>query len=399
MPVPASCLSKFMLHRFSQFVAGCTVLLLLAGSLVTSTGSGLSVPDWPTTYGWNMFAFPPSKWVGGIFYEHGHRLIASGVGFLTIMLAVWVWRSDPRIWMKRLGAAALGAVILQGVLGGVTVLFFLPTTISTAHAGLAEIFFCMTVAIALFTSPAWLAPKGHVDDPMLRRLATTTTAIVYLQILVGAIMRHSDAGMAIPDFPWMFGHLVPDHWDAKIAVHFAHRIGAFLVALSVLATSAHVLYHHPGRRRLAGPAMLLIVLVAIQVTLGALTVLTGRNVWINSLHLVCGALVLAASIVITLRSWRVKFADVLDLRGLRLQPERHSPIRLKADPTGVRADPTGVRADPAGVRADPAGVRTDPAGVRADPAGVRADPAGVRADPTGVRADPTAARTSSGARA
>src|ERR1044071_7666335 len=115
-----------------------------------------------------MFEFPPSKWVGGILYEHGHRLIASTVGFLTIILAVWLWRADPRRWMKRLGAAALGAVILQGALGGLTVLFFLPAAISTAHAGLAEIFFCMTVAIALFTSPGWLKRHEPVDDSTLR---------------------------------------------------------------------------------------------------------------------------------------------------------------------------------------------------------------------------------------
>src|SRR5712672_520892 len=95
-----------MLHRFAKFVAGCTVLLVLAGSLVTSTGSGLSVPDWPSTYGWNMFTFPPSKWVGGILYEHGHRLIASSVGFLTIVLAVWLWLSEPRRWMRWLGDGA-----------------------------------------------------------------------------------------------------------------------------------------------------------------------------------------------------------------------------------------------------------------------------------------------------
>src|SRR5512134_1338952 len=141
-----------MLHRFSIVVVGCTVALILAGSLVTSTGSGLAVPDWPTTYGENMFLFPPSKWVGGILYEHGHRLIASGVGFLTIILAVWLWVQEPRRWLKKLGVAALGAVILQGLLGGLTVLFFLPAAISTAHAGLAEVFFCLTVAIALFTS-------------------------------------------------------------------------------------------------------------------------------------------------------------------------------------------------------------------------------------------------------
>jgi len=117
------------------------------------------VPDWPTSYGWNMFTFPPSKWVGGIFYEHGHRLIASTVGFLTIVLAAWLWRADPRRWMKRLGATALGAVVLQGVLGGVTVLFFLPSAVSTAHAALAEIFLCITVAIALFTSEVGSAAR------------------------------------------------------------------------------------------------------------------------------------------------------------------------------------------------------------------------------------------------
>src|SRR5687767_4891612 len=193
-----------MLHRFAKFVAGCTVLLLLAGSLVTSTDSGLAVPDWPTTYGWNMFTFPPSMWVGGIFYEHGHRLIASTVGLLTIVLAVWLWRADGRRWMERLGFVALATVIIQGLLGGLTVLFFLPAPVSTAHAGLAEIFFGLTIAIALFTSPGWLHSHGAVDDVALRRVATATTAIIYVQIVLGAAMRHTGAGLAIPDFPWMF---------------------------------------------------------------------------------------------------------------------------------------------------------------------------------------------------
>ena len=298
-----------MLHRFAKFVAGCTVLLLLAGSLVTSTGSGLSVPDWPTSYGWSMFTFPPSKWVGGIFYEHTHRLIASTVGFLTIVLAAWLWLRDPRRWMKRLGLAALGAVIAQGVLGGLTVLFFLPAAISTAHAGLAEIFFCLTVAIALFTSPEWkrALPAASVDDATLRRLATTTTIIIYVQILIGATMRHTGAGLAIPDFPLMFGHLVPPRWDPKIAIHFAHRVGALVSAAAILATSAHVWYHHATRRELTVPALLLAALVVVQIGLGGLTVLSGRDVAVNSAHVVCGALVLATSLVLALRTWRSKF--------------------------------------------------------------------------------------------
>ena len=345
-----------MLHRFAKFVAGCTVLLVLAGSLVTSTDSGLSVPDWPTSYGSWMFTFPPSKWVGGIFYEHGHRLIASTVGLLTIVLAVWLWLQDPRRWIKRLGVTALGAVIAQGVLGGLTVLFFLPAPVSIAHAGLAEIFFCLTVAIALFTSPWWMSgyalvgdgspyqvegspylttrpvpavPAG-VDDGMLRRVATTTTVLIYVQILLGATMRHTGAGLAIPDFPLMFGHLLPTDWDPKIAIHFAHRASALVVALAILVTSAHVWYHHADRRELTRPAILIVALVAVQVTLGALTVLSRRDVWINSAHVVCGALVLTTSLVLTLRSWRVTFASA------------PATVRLKPDTT-TAAGPETVR--------------------------------------------------------
>src|ERR1051326_4927288 len=309
-----------MLHKYCRLVVACTILLILAGSFVTSTDSGLSVPDWPTTYGWNMFTFPLSKMVGGVFYEHGHRLIASAVGVLTIGLAVWLWIADERRWMRWLGVAALGAIVAQGVLGGLTVLFFLPPAVSTAHAGLAEIFFCITVAIAVFTSPSWRAEANPVDDPVLRRVATATTVVIYAQILVGAVMRHTGAGLAIPDFPWMFGRVVPDHWSAKIAVHFAHRAGAAIVVLSVIATASYIWRQHTHRVELANPALKLMILVAFQVTLGALTVLSQRQVWINSLHVVCGALVLTTSLVITLRAWQLRIVDL----GLRIADSRNT---------------------------------------------------------------------------
>jgi heme a synthase len=309
-----------MLHKFSRYVAASTVLLILAGSFVTSTDSGLSVPDWPTSYGWNMFTFPPSKWVGGIFYEHGHRLIASTVGFLTIILAAWIWLADSRRWLRWFGVGALVSVVAQGILGGITVLFFLPAAVSTAHAGLAEIFFCMTVAIALFTSPGWIAGYSDIgaDDPTLRRAATTATLFIYSQILIGATMRHTGAGLAIPDFPWMFGHLVPDHWSSAIALHFAHRVGALIVAGTAIGTSIYVWMRHQDRPELARPATLIIFLVVIQVTLGALTVISRRDALINSLHVVVGALVLTTSLVLTLRSWRTRFADC------RLRPSTSS---------------------------------------------------------------------------
>jgi len=308
-----------VLPVFAAIVAASTAVLIFAGGLVTSTGSGLSVPDWPNTYGWFMWAFPVSKMVGGIFYEHLHRLVASTVGFLIVILAIWLARAEPRRWVRRLGYLALAAVITQGILGGITVLWYLPDAISIAHASLAQIVFCLTVTIALVTSPGWKrayvksqipSPKSQVPrDTTLERIAIVTTAVIYVQILLGATMRHTGAGLAIPDFPLSFGHLVPPHWDSKIAIHFAHRVGAATVTLLVIATTCHVFFHHGRRAELRRPAMLLVVLLALQITLGALTVLSHKQFIINSLHVVNGALVLVTSLVLTLRAHRSRFSE------------------------------------------------------------------------------------------
>jgi len=303
-----------MLPLFAALVAASTALLIFAGGLVTSTGSGLSVPDWPNTYGWFMFSFPIDKMVGGIFYEHSHRLIASTVGFLMVVLAGWLWRVEPRRWVRWLGITALGAVILQGILGGITVLWYLPDPISIAHASLAQLVFCLTVTIALVTSPAWTrgyarGGAGTPNDAALQRIALLTTASIYVQIVVGATMRHTGAGLAIPDFPFAFGHLVPPQWDAKIAIHFAHRVGALLVLVGILATTGHVLYHHRDRPELTRPSWLLLALVSVQITLGALTVLSHKQFIINSLHVVTGAIVLVTSLALTLRAHRSRFAE------------------------------------------------------------------------------------------
>jgi heme a synthase len=319
------------LHRFAKLVAASTVLLLSAGAMVTSTGSGLAVPDWPNTYGWFMFSFPMDKWVGGIFYEHGHRLIASTVGFLTIILAVWVWRIDPRRWVRWLAVGALGAVVLQGLLGGLTVLLLLPAPVSIGHAGLAQLFFCLTLSLALFTSPGWQAASSvdAVDDPGLRRLATVTTALIYTQILLGATMRHTGAGMAIPDFPLAFGHVIPPVWSTPVALHFAHRVGALVVTGAILATALHVRQHHRGRRGLLRPAALLVVLVLVQGTLGGLVVLSGLQPLLNSAHVVNGALLLGTSLVLALRSFRPLF-DLPPARDARRVAPAGSPIGARS---------------------------------------------------------------------
>jgi heme a synthase len=302
------------LHRYTKLVAASTVLLIAAGGMVTSTGSGLSVPDWPNTYGWFMFSFPVNKWVGGIRYEHSHRLIASTVGFLTIILAVWTWRVDRRPWVRTLGFAALGAVVLQGLLGGITVLLKLPPPVSIGHAGLAQLFFCITLSLAVFTSPSWLAGyrRGSAadgpppDDRSLRLLATATTLMVYAQILLGATMRHTNAGMAIPTFPLAFGHVLPPAWTSAIAIHFAHRVGALLVTIAILATTVHVRTRHGSRRELVRPAMLLVALVAVQIMLGAFVVWSALQPIVNTIHVVNGALVLGTSLVLTLRTYHTR---------------------------------------------------------------------------------------------
>ena len=314
-----------MLHLYSLLVVASTALLIFVGGLVTSTGSGLSVPDWPTTYGWFMLTFPLDKMVGGIFYEHTHRLIASGVGLLIIGLAAWLRRTEPRRWVRLLGYIALLAVITQGILGGITVLWFLPDPVSIAHAGLAQLVFCLTISIALVTSPGWIRAYSRPDserlatseshparlrvDRPLQAVAIATTALIYTQIIVGATMRHTGAGLAIPDFPLAFGHLVPPAWSGAIAVHYAHRVGAVLVSVLALAVAGHVLYHHRRRTEVRRPSLLLLMLVAIQITLGALTVLSGKHYIINSLHVVTGAMVLATSLVLTLRACRPQFAE------------------------------------------------------------------------------------------
>lgn len=330
-----------LLFAFSTLVAASTALLIFAGGLVTSTGSGLSVPDWPTTYGWFMFTFPIDQWVGGIKYEHSHRLIASTVGFFIVVLAFWLWRVEPRRWVRRLGYLALGAVIVQGVLGGITVLWYLPDAISVAHASLAQIVFCLTATIALATSPGW--KRGYAagtrcettpDDRLLQRLGLVTSAAIFLQIVVGAVMRHTHAGMAIPDFPLAFGRLIPPFWNTGIAIHFTHRVGAVVVSLLLLAMAGHVFHHHRTRGELVRPAALLLALLTAQITLGAYNIWLGLPYIVNSLHVLTGATILVTTLVLTLRAHRARLGDMVVARdGTASAP----PPAIAPHRAGVRA--------------------------------------------------------------
>lgn len=285
-------MQSLSLHRFALVVAVSTLFLVVAGGMVVSMEAGLSVPDWPLSYGKVM---PPME--GGVFYEHGHRMVASTVGFLTIILAVWLQVKDGRGWLKKLGWAALGAVILQGVLGGLTVLFLLPKPVSISHACLAQLFFSTTVAIALFTSPGWHGARGTVSDmgtPSLRTLAWFVPAAVLGQIALGAAFRHKALGI-IP-------HLVGSLAVSGLLIYFA---------MVLLALEQHI----PLLRR---AAMATIWITIAQMVLGIAAYLTRLSftgvqpaavmVGFTVAHVATGAMTLAAAVstaILTLR-----FADV-----------------------------------------------------------------------------------------
>ncbi|CAN5142911.1 hypothetical protein BH20VER2_BH20VER2_05550 [soil metagenome] len=312
------------LSRFIWSLAALTLFLICSGGLVTSKGVGLAVPDWPTTFGYNMFAFPFSQWVGGVFFEHSHRLIASAVGLFTIILAVWLWRADSRKWMRVLGVVALGAVIVQGVLGGLRVTM-LKDEIGIFHACLAQAFLCLLVFIGLARSRVWNAAPVHSTSGPLW-LAIATTFLIFAQLALGATMRHQHRDLAILDFPAAYGQVIPDvsaenlatinRWrtahalsevDAgHIWLQMAHRIGAVII-------SAGLIWYAIALRRTARPLRTLltlssvwIFLLALQVTLGAWTIWTNKAADVATAHVAVGATMLTLGVSIWAISARVQ---------------------------------------------------------------------------------------------
>ncbi|HUY28660.1 MAG TPA: COX15/CtaA family protein [Candidatus Binataceae bacterium] len=289
------------LHRFAMLAAGATFCLIFVGGLVTSTGSALAVPDWPLAFGKLVPA-----WKGGIRFEFGHRVVAASVVALTIVLMVWAWRVEPRRWVRTTILGAFGLIIVQAILGGITVLFELPLPIAVAHAATAQAFFCLMVSIAIFTNPRWEGTPRRVEASTripLAMLAGITTGVIYLQILVGAVMRHLGAGLAIPDFPLAFGQVIPPYWNEYIAVNFAHRCGAVLVTIMAAWTVARVFRSHRDVPELRRPALGLVLLLVMQICLGAITIWSGRAVIPTTSHVLIGAAVLATSLTITIRAW------------------------------------------------------------------------------------------------
>ena len=376
-------MSDRWLHRFAVLTSLATLGLLSIGGLVTSHGVGMAVPDWPNTYGYNMFFFPVSQWVGGIFYEHTHRLAASLVGLLTTILALWlygrnarplmrwiglpllvlgvatwvgmprrwadgvvlagtglslfgasfVWpRCEPSVkWLRRCGLAAFFAVVLQGVLGGLRVVLF-KDAIGIFHATLAQLFFILVCAIALFTSEWWRnlpAPKPVALNNRLSLFFIATSLLILAQLVLGATMRHQHAGLAIPDFPLAYGKLWPAMDPASVERYNQHRleiisvnpITAFQIGLqmvhrilAVVIFGAVASCAWAARRRLGKENLLSKLalawagLIFTQVLLGALTIWSDKAADIATLHVLVGALSLAVGAFLSIVSLRILMA-------------------------------------------------------------------------------------------
>jgi len=284
-------MNQIWISRYTKLLAGITFLLIIAGGLVTSTKSGLSVPDWPLSYGKLM---PPM--VGGIRFEHTHRMIAATVGFMTLILAVWVGFSESRKWVRWMAIAAFGAVVLQGILGGLTVLFLLPAPISIFHACLAQTFFTLIVSVAYFTSREWFSSEAiHQDLSDVKQPLFLLILLTYLQLILGATVRHT----------------------ANHYILISHIISGFLVLIHAVIVMNRVIKNHEGEEKLIFPAIGLGLIALLQTTLGIGSYIftvalretiqpAPAKIFFVTAHQSLGALLLATSVFLFLRIVRIE---------------------------------------------------------------------------------------------
>jgi len=331
------------LRWFAIALVVATLVLIFLGGQVKSHEAGLAVPDWPWTFGENPITYAYDKWVGGIFHEHLHRLVAGVVATLTIVLAVWLGLRGKREGLMELGIVAVVAVLSQAVLGGMTVLLQLPAWTSTAHATLAQTFLVIVTIVAYRLSrerdrrdASLEAGDGERATP-LKAGVLVLIAVLYGQLLLGAVMRHTESALAIPDFPTTAGNVIPQFNDetlawvndwrldhsfnsergvdlppvtmGQVAIHFAHRVGALVVTAVVVALSVTAYRRRAAHPLLWRSALWMLGLLVLQVTLGATTVWTARVPLIASLHVVTGAAMLCVATVWALRAWPVRAVE------------------------------------------------------------------------------------------
>jgi cytochrome c oxidase assembly protein subunit 15 len=324
------------LALFSKLVCVTTLGLIFAGGVVTSKNVGLAVPDWPTSYGYHMWGLPFSMWKGGVLYEHFHRVFASATGLLVLVIAVWLHVSEKRKAVRWLGIACLVAVLTQGILGGITVRLTLPLVVSVAHAVLAQIFLCLTIVLAYSLSREHFnrVNVGAAPDASFLRRSIFLVLVILLQLVVAAYMRHDmkhQGGVAIPDFPtvtekwfprfddealgWVNSWRSTAVWEhnatfeiaqpvrsSQMAVHFAHRILAFVLVALCLAFSVAAYRHYRGDSDVLESFYILDALIGIQVILGIFVVWSNKGELVTTLHVMIGAASLGAAVLLALRA-------------------------------------------------------------------------------------------------
>jgi len=352
----ADCRNSKWLNRFAWLTCVATLLLICSGGMVTSKNVGLAVPDWPTTFGYNMFLFPVSRWVGGILFEHTHRLMGSLVGFLTITLAVWVWLGDDRPWLRNLGVIAVVGVILQGILGGLRVTM-MKDQIGIFHACIAQAFLGLLVFIALVTTKFWsslangmravenraavtpgldylkqIPGSQELALPSLIRVSSIAIAItvsIYVQLALGATMRHQHRDLAILDFPTANGAWIPDTSAAALAkintwrdaralsdvtafqiwLQMGHRFLALLIAIAIIAFCVRV-WKGPVSAVLKRLSVLWVILVFCQIALGSWVIWSNKAADVATAHVALGAVMLSFGVSISAICWQISQTQV-----------------------------------------------------------------------------------------
>lgn len=332
---------RWALHRFACFCAGSIVFLICIGGLVTSKGAGMSVPDWPNTYGYNMFFFPWDNWVGGIFYEHSHRLVASGVGVLVTILAVWLCFQE-RIWLRWMGIVVPIFVLLEGTLGGLRVVLS-EDQLGIFHGCLAQLLLGSVGLMGLFTSRWWIGRRTESTPPKWTGRVLAISGLIFCQLMLGATMRHQHAGLSISDFPLAYGHVWPatdaasmDEYNRQrlsqidpsngqpippttpmlITLQMAHRVGAVLVTVAILAAAAGMWLTRGTAPILRRWSAVWVGLVFLQFLLGAFTIWTNKAADVATTHVAVGALTFLLGVLLTAMSWRLQSQAQLAKKGI-----------------------------------------------------------------------------------